>query len=318
MDLVEVCQIVRARHLAEQPPIIEKEDQVSDKHQEHIYCISHDALGRILQHEDIARLSDGIFVFMNERHDPETQEVIGHEVGSRECYELGRYISRADWEQKHRKALETDPEKLQLITYGLLVDNLGRIAVYERLKYDSGEVQLTGKLSLGYGGHLTGHDVRYVLKPERNGQTGPSDIIDPAATVVRCMINEFEGEVWMIAIPTQEHIMFGPEDLEALGYIYLPNEAKPKDAGNFHLGLLMRYTLYGDAEIMQPPNVVQPEAAFRFWVTPEELAEIADDDSYEPWSREIARNYHKLPAYTMAEGPSAGEQEFEEPELLDE
>jgi predicted NUDIX family phosphoesterase len=315
MDLVEVCQILRARHLAEQTPFVKKEDAVSDKHQEHIYCIGYEALGELLQQEDINRLGTGLFVFMNEKIDEETQQVVGHEVGRRECYELGRRIHRANWEQFHRKGLETNPNKLQLITYGLLTDELGRIAVYERLKYDGGEVQLTGKLSLGYGGHLTGHDVRYVLNKKEDG---PTDIIDTGATVVRCMINEFEGEVWMVAIPGQEHIMFDPECLEALGYIYLPNENKPADAGNYHLGLLMRYCLYQDAEIMQPPNLDQPEAAFRYWVTPEELAEIANDDSFEPWSREIAKHYEGLPERLVAEPALGDEQEFEEPELHDE
>lgn len=115
-----------------------------------------------------------------------------------------------------RDEAETDPSKKQIIPYVVLTDD-DKVVAYQRSKGDN---RLTGKWSVGFGGHINPED-NSCLKTCALREVGEELIISNVTRYVACGVEDHSELVT-------------EDDLEFLGCIYDCSN----DVGKVHLGVV--------------------------------------------------------------------------------
>ena len=294
-DFIEMAETLRRhnpaaiKHVGEPP--------VNPNHKEHVAAIPYEALPQILQDGNALQGPDGLFFFPEIKLDENEVPYTTNVPDTRPLSHFGYIIERQHIEMHHRMALESNPHKLQLISYCLLNDDQGRIATYRRLKYVGGEATLTDRLSAFYGGHFIHKDI--VCVPAVEG--GDDEVYDMPQTFVNHFLRELNGEIRLMRVSDQAVVEITADMVDALGFLFAPNDTDPKDPGNYHLALVSRCRVDFDCELLQLIGS-NPETEFTGWLRPEDIEEyLADNPTVEAWTRAILKNYNFLPELAAAE-----------------
>lgn len=288
-DLVEMAELLRRHNPANikhkgEPP-------VNPNHKEHVAAINYNDLTQMLHSGYVVQAPDGLFLFPEVKLDENEEPYVTTNPDTRPLNHYGRIIERQYVEMLHRMALESNPHKLQLISYCLLHDDQGRIATYRRLKYVGGEATLTDRLSAFYGGHFIHGDI--VLVPAVEG--GDDEVYDMPASFVKHFLRELNGEIRLLRVSDQTIVPVTEDMVQALGFLFAPNAEDAKDPGNYHLALVSRCVVDFDCELVKEAGS-NPETEFTGWLRPEDIEEyLADNPTVEPWTRAILKNFKFLP-----------------------
>ena len=289
MDLIDMAECFRRYN----PDLIDHkgEPPVNPSHKEHVAAIAYNYLTQILHSGHVVQAPDGLFLFPEVKMDENDVPYVTTNPDTRPLSAYGHMIERHGVEMLHRMALESNPHKLQLISYCLLHDDQGRIATYRRLKYIGGEATLTDRLSAFYGGHFIHSDI--VLVPAIEG--GDDEVYDMPASFKKHFLRELNGEIRLLRVSDQSIVEITEDMVQALGFLFAPNPDKAEDPGNYHLALVSRCQVHFDCEVVKEISS-NPETEFTGWLRPEDIEEyLADNPTVESWARAILTNYKYLP-----------------------
>lgn len=170
-------------------------------------------------------------------------------------------LRQTDITMEDRATCETDPSLLQFIPYIVVLDYQGRIFNYSR-GGASGEARLTGKMSIGLGGHVDS------LPPE-------------GADLMQHLRLEGKREI-------EEEIKVDLEANDLILHGLLVNAETPVD--EVHIGILAVYQMHDEPEITAEEGVIEKGVFSHLY----ELLEPQVFDRMENWSkialRELASN----------------------------
>ena len=152
------------------------------------------------------------------------------------------FCAKEDGIGKYRWEVENDPTYRQLIVYAILEDDAHNIYTTHRL---AGDTRLTGKYSIGTGGHIA-----------------------PGESFTEALFRELGEEVGLAA----DNITV----LNKVGFIYDDSS----DVNRVHLGIIYIVNV-ADPKLSQ---VKETEKLAGEWLSQGELARLYFSDSLESWS----------------------------------
>jgi predicted NUDIX family phosphoesterase len=158
--------------------------------------------------------------------------------------------------------LEEDEAFKQLIPYSVVTSG-GKVLAYARTE-KGGEGRLSGKVSIGLGGHVNVSDLHH-----QNG------VINIARTIRAAVHRELEEE---ITLPLD---VDNPFDIKFEGFIYDSSNA----VGRVHLGLLMQCTLHPDLNAVKHKITSEDEGIHILGFFDPEYLLNSDEFELENWSR---------------------------------
>lgn len=173
-----------------------------------------------------------------------------------------------------RDMLEQDPTKVHLISYDIIKNTKGQILTYKRPDSNNGEALLTGKRSMGIGGHVEGIEAIY----------GPKRQFLLAETMAAASQREADEEVkWTIPGITLHPMSLsqlppGSFSVDSVGFLIEWDKV-----GLVHLGVVRCYTVRDDAQVVSGEDQLE-DVKFE---TPEDIV----SEGFEGWSKILSDNY---------------------------
>jgi predicted NUDIX family phosphoesterase len=162
-----------------------------------------------------------------------------------------------------REWLEEDEGFLQLIPYCVITSENGNVLAYSRTT-QTGESRLSGKVSIGIGGHVNVEGLK-----QRSG------VIDTLGTIMNSTYRELDEE---ISLPLDTD---APFNIQFRGFIYDPSDA----VGRVHLGLLMDCKIAPELENLKHKFSSVDKGINILGFFPKEYLLNSDEISLEGWSR---------------------------------
>lgn len=186
-----------------------------------------------------------------------------------------------------RETLEQSPAFRQVIPYTVFMKG-GEVLCMQRTE-KGGEKRLTGKKTIGLGGHIDSPDIVY----DYNGGLAQADTLQ--RSIARELAEEltYDGQPVSLGLnrPQFSHVIFGNEGVNAV-----------------HLGLLNVVQL-GDQIDASKFSTTDPHLKCLGMVSP---ADLVNDELVEPWSAEVLRYLVAQSLEAIEAIKASAEQEIEQ------